>query len=719
MIDTSTAYKAAIVADARRIFAKAVIDLISPDITYSTATASDENAYSKSAQLHDKKFGTPKRYATLEQNRWALDGTFDIFPDNPASLTDDIGFMSQSLCDGGGVFSSPAWVQMNINNVLILQACSVWFSDDPLDGIAEDFTIEVKQGGTTYFSKAVTGNTETHISFEGFTVYNPDCVRLTVTKWSIPYRRLRAVEIVPGIYEQWTNDILCSLDIAQEVNFSCLSLPYGTCTLSMDNLSRRFEPRSKSGLFQSIEERQAIPVYLGVVLPNGNTEWIKNGVYYQKSGGWTTGNNGLTMQWDLVDIVGLLADRAFIVPATLPTTLDGWIASIVAQLGVNFTGFYHVDPNYSALSVTTTAAEIQGLTCGEVLRYVCMATGTFPRADQNTGELTAEPMWSAGNYITLDNISNYPTMSANEDLAAVIFKLHDGTEKGTVYTVSGNNAASSQTISVDNPFIKNTAQALTAARNILSCYGGNKIEISGRGDMSSELGDVDSVQLNESVATSARRTKQAFNFNGGVMKDLPSLLVRPDGGFLYQKREIIRANGTWTAPTGITSLRIMVIGGGDGGVNGTNGTWDDNGEKGADGLGAKVYAATINCNSGQSFAVSIGSGGAANGGTGTATTFGAYSSANGQRFNGYTDIANGDVFARDGVENPLANSGDGGRGGNGGRKGVQHTAYLPTTDANGNITDGQTAINVIDAYPTPGESGVAGQSGCVVVYYDK
>ena len=710
MINTSPAYKAAIVADARRIFAKAVIDLISPDITYGTVTADTQNVYSKSAQLHDKIFDPPKRYATLEHNRWALDGTFDIFPDNPASLTDDIGFMSESLCDGEGLFSPSAWVQLNINNVSILQACSVWFSADPLDGIAVDFKVEILQGGTAYYTKEITGNKSTSVSFEGFTVYNPDAIRLTVTKWSIPYRRLRAVEIVPGIYEQWTNDILASLDISQEVNFSCLSLPYGTCTLSMDNLSRRFEPRSKSGLFQSIEERQGIPLYLGVET-DGGTEWVPAGIYYQKSGGWTTGDNGLTMIWDLVDIVGLLADRAYIPPATLPTTLNGWAQSLVTQLGVNFADRYHIDPAYANKAITATSDELQGLTCGEVLRYACMVTGTFPRADQESGDLTIEPMWSAGNYLTLDNMSTYPTMSANEDLAAVIFKLHDGAD--TIYTVSGNNAASSQTISVDNPFIKTTAQALTAARSILSCYGGNKIEIASRGDMASELGDVDSVQLNESVAASARRTSHGFNLNCGVMKDLPVLLVRPDGGFLYQSREIIKTNGTWTAPSGKTSLRIVLIGGGDGGMNGTDGTWENNGEQGADGLGAKVYSATININDGQTFSVSIGAGGAANGGTGTATTFGAYSSANGQRFDGYTDIANGDVFARDGVSLPIANSGDGGRGGAAGRKGVQHTESVK-------LEDGSTVkYDVIDAYPTPGGQGVAGQSGCVVVYYDK
>ena len=661
-------------------------------------------------QLYDKAFDAPKRYATLEKDRWALDGTFDIFPDNPADLIDDVGFIGDSLCDGDGVFSSPAWVQLNFSNASVLQACSVWFSADPLDGYAVDFTVEIKQGGTTYFSKAVTGNRSVSVSFDGFTVYNPDAIRVTVTRWSIPFRRLRAVEIVPGIYEKWTNDILASLDISQEVNFSCLALPYGTCTLSMDNLSRRFEPRSKSGLFQSIEERQGIPLSLGVET-DSETEWVPAGIYYQKSGGWTTGNNGLTMQWDLVDIVGLLADRAYILPATLPATLDGWAQSLATQLGVNFADRYHVDPTYASKAITATKEELQGLTCGEVLRFACMATGTFPRADQNSGALTIEPMWSAGNYLTLDNISTYPTMSANEDLAAVIFKLHDGAD--TVYTVSGNNAASSQTISVDNPFIKTTAQALTAARSILSCYGGNKIEIATRGDMASELGDVDSVQLNESVATSARRTMHGINLNGGVMKDLPVLLVRPDGGFLYQQREIIKTNGTWTAPAGKTSLRIVVIGGGDGGVNGTDGTWENNGEQGSDGLGAKVYSATININDGQAFAITIGQGGSANGGTGTATTFGAYSSASGQRFDGFTDIANGDVFGRDGVDAPLVNSGDGGIGGDAGRKGVQHTERVK-------LEDGSTVeFTVTDAYPTLGGAGVAGQSGCVVVYYDK
>src|SRR5699024_12301198 len=50
------------------------------------------------------------------------------------------------------------------------------------------------------------------------------------------------------------------------------------------------------------------------------------------------------LEWSLVDIVGLIADREYIPPATLPATLGGWVASIVAQLGTNFAQRYRVDP---------------------------------------------------------------------------------------------------------------------------------------------------------------------------------------------------------------------------------------------------------------------------------------------------------------------------------------------------------------------------------------
>jgi len=703
MIKSGQAYHAAITGDARRVLLRAVIDIISPDIVFGAGETSGQIPWSKPEQLHDKVFGNPAKYATLERDRWALDGTWDLLPDDPTQTVGQMGYIGSVLSGADGTFSTPPWVELQFSGVSVLQACSVYFPGNDYDGLPEDFTVEVKQGGTAYHTRTYTGNTASSVSLEGFTVNNPDAIRVTVTKWSRPSRRMRVVEIVPGVYEGWDGGMIAEFNVKQQGNIAATALPYGTCTLKIDNLSRRFEPRSKNGLFQSIEERQGIDISLGVRLEDGTDEYKRLGIFYQYSGGWRTGDNGLTMQWNLVDIIGLLANREFLAPATLPTTLGGWIGALAAQLGVNFQDRWHVDPNYTALPVTVrTADDLQGKSCGDILRWVCQATGTWPRADASTGDLTAEPLWSEGNKVTLDNLNGYPVMKANRDVAALIFTLNDGS--GAKYIVSGNATSSSETVSIDNPFIKTQAQALAAARLILSTYGGNVLDLTGRGDPSSEIGDVETVWLDESQATTARLTMQTFQFSGGVMQGCQSQLLQADGSFLYQGREIITTPGTWKAPAGKKSLRVILVGKGGDGTRGQDGTWNAAGADGVDGLGGLVWAGTININDGQEFPVTFGED----------TTFGAYSSANGKRYeNGYTDVASGDSFARTGVAKPRAGTGDGGAKGTGGTQGRRQKI---TWEDEGGFSHSYWKIY---SYPSVGADGAMGSSGCAVVYYDK
>lgn len=698
MISASDAYRAAIVGDSRRMILKAVIDIIDPDIVYGEILAESESKYSRLDELKDKEFENSPKYATLETDRWALDGSWLIHPDNEEDCLPGIGYASERLSGEDGSFEIPQYVEMQFSNVSILQACSIWFPDNEYDGVPSDFTVEVKQGGTVYHTKAYTGNIAASVLVEGFTVYNPDAIRVTVTKWSLPYRRMRMVEIVPGIYERWDGNMLASFSLKHQGDVSCVSLPYGTCSIRMDNKSRRFEPRRKNGVFQSIEERQGIDVSMACRLPDGTDEYKRLGIFYQHSGGWKTGDNGLTIQWDLVDIVGLLADREFIPPDTLPTTLEGWIAALVSQLGVNFEGHYTVDQSYASKPVTVREkADVEGLKCGDVLRYACMATGTWPRADAETGYLAAEPLWDQGNKITLDNLTAYPTLKANSDLSAIIFTLNDG--RDTKYVVSGNFTASSDTVSISNPFIKTQADALTAARLILSAYGGNMLEITGRGDPTSEIGDVDTVWLDESQATTARRIQQDFSLTDGVLQNVGSALLQADGSYLFENRVVLTGSGNWTAPAGVSKIRYILVGDGENGAAGTDGTWDSAGEKGKDGEGGKIKSETVGINEQQVFSYSISK----------SVTFGPYTNSDGYVYPyGFTDIASGDSYGRTGVKNPLPGSGDGGAGGKGGRKGNRRTVSSDTA-----------IVEVIDNYPGVGEPGVKGATGCIVIWYDK
>lgn len=707
MLDITDGYKHAIVGDVRRMLIKAVIDISDPDMVFGDVTSSGSASFSKGEQLHDKTMELESRYATLEPNRWVLDGSFRLIPDDPVQLTGEVGHVGDLLSGDDGSFASPVWAELSFSNVSILQACSVYFSQDPVDGVAEDFTLSVYSGDNAVYTKAFTGNAAVSVSLDGFTVYDPTAIRVTVTKWSLPGRRMRIAEIIPGIYENWTEDIIASLDIQMRGSFSCLSTPYGTCTLRMDNLDRRFEPRNKDGVFRSIEERQAIPVSIGCELAGGSVEYKQVGVFFQANGGWKTGDNGITMQWDLVDIVGLLADREFHAPDNLPTTLAGWMAELVGQLGANFTGWYHVDHDFANASATVNAAsDVEGKKCGDILRWVCMATGTWPRADAETGYLTAEPFWNNGNKLDLDNMTSYPVMKANDDLAVLTFKLFDSA--GTVLNISGNATSSSNTLTVSNPFIHTVAQAQTAARQILSQYGGIKLETVSRGDPAGEIGDVDTVWLNESSATTGRRIEQRLAFSNGVLRDCNSVLLQADGSFLFENRKVFTESGTFTGPAGVTTIRLILVSKGGDGADGTDGTWDAAGVDGEDGCGGKVWSGTVNINDGQTYTVNVDD----------ESIFGAYSSANGKVYpNGFTDIKSGDSYGRTGVAVPKSGTGDGGVGGRGGMKGNRHTeTHKDSTVGGEDITE---TVEVVDNYPTNGTKGVAGASGCVVVYWDK
>lgn len=739
MLSMTDGYRTAIVGDLRKMMIRAQLEIIDPDIVHGTVEGTPTAPWSKAAQLRNKEMELGPRYATLEPGRWLLDGSFRVMPDNPAQLTGEVGCVGAALSGPDGTFSAPQWVQMNFSKVDILQALAIYFSTDPVDGVPADFTVEVRAGEQVFYTKSFTGNTATSVSLDGFTVQIPTSIRLTVTRWSLPGRRMRIAEIVPGLYEAWSDDVLASLDIQMRGNFSCLALPYGTCTLQMDNLDRRFEPRRKNGIFQSIEDRQAIPVEIGVALPDGTTEWKQVGVFYQANGGWKTGNNAMTMEWALVDIVGLLADREFLAPSSLPTTLSGWLAALVGQLGVNFAGRYHVDPAYAGKAARVNAREdVAGKSCGDILRWVCMATGTWPRADAETGYLTAEPLWSQGAKMDLDNMNTYPTMMANEELAVLTFQLHDGAK--TVLNISGNATASSKTLTVSNPFIHTADEARTAARQILSQYGGIKLETTGRGNPASEIGDVDTIWLDESSATTGRRMEQSLTFSGGVLRDCKSVLLQADGSYLYEAFAVIRQDGPWQAPEGVTRLRVVIGSGGQGGGRGQDGfvggsgnipgsgVSSGEGKPGVDGQGGRIWYGVIDINPGQIFEVKLGAGGAPGGVYGSAgalgsdTTFGPYSSSNGKYYEtGYTDIANGQVFARTGVPAPLPGTADGGKGGKGGEPGEGYWEQLfwdHDNDGDGK-PDSRGWEFVVTKPPGPGQPGVPGASGFVMVTWDK
>lgn len=165
----------------------------------------------------------------------------------------------------------------------------------------------------------------------------------------------------------------------------------------------------------------------------------------------------------------------------------------------------------------------------------------------------------------------------------------------------------------------------------------------------------------------------------------------------YDTVEVLTKDGAWTVPENVTSIRVVLIGGGCGGNPGNKGGecteyagnysrtdtsltdfteyqegyglyyGGEGGDGGQGGLGGKIMQATINVEPGQTFNCVIGQGGAGkafdsgdkshNGG---ATTFGAFTSADGSpNPYGYVDAINGTVYGGTGEQGLKGGKGGG------------------------------------------------------------
>lgn len=150
----------------------------------------------------------------------------------------------------------------------------------------------------------------------------------------------------------------------------------------------------------------------------------------------------------------------------------------------------------------------------------------------------------------------------------------------------------------------------------------------------------------------------------------------------YDTVEVVAQSGAWTVPENVTSIRIVLIGGGQGGASGRKGEdgeagTSSPGDGGAGGLGGdggsggKINQVEITVEPGSIHQVSIGTGGTGGafsgegnnaGSNGTDTTFDAYTSADGASSpNGITDPVNQVTYAAKGNT-----GGSGANGGNGG-----------------------------------------------------
>lgn len=253
--------------------------------------------------------GSPAYYATLENWLWVLDGSRKIMPDS--GPYDTPGYVSTDDSDTTMTLALPGVRTEPVQGLTI-----IWSSE--YNEYPTKFTVSVEKNGTTVTSVTVTDNSS-YISAVDLEVSGYDTVHITVSDWSMNFRRKRIDRVIFGhILIVNKNDIL-SFTHEQQGDLNTAELPKNHIEFVLDNTDDRWNPLNPSGVEKYLYERQRVSVRYGLNV-NGAVEWIKAGTFYLSE--WSAPSNGLEARFVARDVFEFMLNKPFSYPERMATTQE-------------------------------------------------------------------------------------------------------------------------------------------------------------------------------------------------------------------------------------------------------------------------------------------------------------------------------------------------------------------------------------------------------------
>ena len=407
------------------------------------ASSTNQATFSNAAGIVDELTDVAK-YATLERNLWALDGTFTILPASPPF--ENAGYVSNLESTGSVTLSFPSIIPNAVSGVTI-----TW--SEKHKEYAKVFTVTSKSGITTLGEVTVTDN-RNRVSLVYLPLKDYDSITVTVHEWSIPNRRVRIENIVVGHVLKFGKTDL--LNYTHEMDGDLLSgkLPKYSIEFTLDNSDGRWDPNNPTGLGQYLSERQRIAVKYGLDV-NGRIEWIKAGTFYLSE--WHAPPNGLEARFVARDIF------EFMMGVEMREAKNEKISTLInSAMPAGFSAIYDYSlPDYFYNYVPDNRID----TAAEMVQKCANAVGGILRFDRD-GRLYIEPLnKNIAEYIYVGSTTgiplslsySYPEITLSKPLKAV--EVDYGGE--TPYVLDVNASGEQQTLS--NEYIEDGANAVRVA----------------------------------------------------------------------------------------------------------------------------------------------------------------------------------------------------------------------------------------------------------------
>lgn len=435
------------------------ISVTDPEAQEDASTAANgEMEFSYGGWLANGSVKTEHRYATLERNLWALDGTFEILPDH--GPYDDGGYIGNTLSGEDGTFTVPPTITISFSKVFntYMEGITIIWGAAYESEFADTFTITAYNGSTAVATNTVTGNQDM-VSVVFMEITNYDSIVISVDKWALPIRRARIQSVMVGIQHTYRKSDVSEYSHKMSVDLLTAELPEVEVSFQVSNLNFLYDPDNDQGMSKYLMDRQKVEVTYGYEI-DGATERIPAAVVFLDE--WESPRDGIHANFTARSLLmfmeakytgaatGTLAQiaTAALTQAKLPPQSDGSVRWVL-------------DTSLSGISAPS-GVDLSEYSVGEVLQYCANAACCVMWQDRS-GVLHMEPVSAAetpGYAITKEFEYGYPETALTKPLGSV--NINDGAYVLTV-------AAGGVEQPVQNPLISTDRAPTVAAwvRDIL------------------------------------------------------------------------------------------------------------------------------------------------------------------------------------------------------------------------------------------------------------
>lgn len=455
----------------------------------SLASESNNGAifYSDHAAIVDTDSKQFPKYATLENNLWVLDGSFEALPDK--APYGDTGYVAN-------VEYPMVTIQFpDVRNQLVPGVTIIW--SEAYGEYATRCRITALNGTEIVASEEFL-NDSVRSTFD-FPITGYDRIYVEIIDWIVPDHRPRIESFYLGAREVYTKSELTRYSHSQSVDLLSAELPKNQIVFSLDNSSDLWNPDNPVGNVRYLTDRQEVTARYGYKLPTG-IEWIPAGTFWISE--WDTPANGIEVTFTARDLLEFLN-----VPYSGPKSGTLYDIAIAALDHANVPGArYAVDESLKTITTdfssdtdTYTADVILQMAANAGQCVVHQSRDGVLRIEKYAGQLSDYEIGKDVSYTHPERAMTKPPRSVT---------VNDGLWVETI-------ATSGETIEISNPLINQKANATNVARWASGVLRNrNIVKGSYRPDPRLDVLDVISVESKYSHNFVAAITEVTYEYSG-------------------------------------------------------------------------------------------------------------------------------------------------------------------------------------------------------------